>query len=79
MVWCAWSDALRNILEFLYGDGPLLWSMEDPLACNRASADFMISSPLMSEHYEQQLPDYDAYRERFEKEIRGGRNKMTLR
>ena len=27
----------------------------------------MISSPLMSEHYERQLPDYAAYRERLEK------------
>ena len=25
-----------------------------PLACNRSTADFMISSPLMSECYEQQ-------------------------
>ncbi len=37
-----------------------------PVACNRASADFMISSPLMSEHYQRQLPDYTAYRERLE-------------
>jgi methylglyoxal synthase len=32
------------------------------VACSRSSADFMISSPLMSERYEQQLPDYDEYR-----------------
>src|SRR5712692_5721119 len=38
-----------------------------PVACNRSSADFMISSPLMSEHYERQLPDYIAYSERLEK------------
>jgi methylglyoxal synthase len=37
-----------------------------PVACNRSSADFMISSPLMSERYEQQLPDYDEYRARLE-------------
>ena len=37
-----------------------------PVACNRASADFMISSPLMSEEYEQLLPDYQSYRERLE-------------
>ena len=37
-----------------------------PVACNRSSADFMISSPLMSEHYERRLPDYDAYRERLQ-------------
>ena len=40
-----------------------------PVACNRASADFMISSPLMSTHYEQKLPNYDAYRERLEKSV----------
>ena len=37
-----------------------------PVACNRASADFMISSPLMSEENEQLLPDYQSYRERLE-------------
>jgi methylglyoxal synthase len=37
-----------------------------PVACNRASADFMISSPLMFEEYKQLLPDYAPYRERFE-------------
>ena len=35
-----------------------------PIACNRASADFMFSSPLMSEQYQRGLPDYEAYRER---------------
>ncbi len=29
-----------------------------PIACNRASADFMVSSPLMSESYERPLIDY---------------------
>jgi methylglyoxal synthase len=29
-----------------------------PVACKRASADFMISSPLMSEPYQRLLPDY---------------------
>jgi methylglyoxal synthase len=29
-----------------------------PVACNRASADFMISSPLMSEPYQGLLPNY---------------------
>ena len=37
-----------------------------PVACNRATADFMISSPLMSEAYERKLPDYEAYLERLE-------------
>lgn len=31
-----------------------------PMACNRASADFMISSPLMATPYEQYLIDYGA-------------------
>ena len=40
-----------------------------PVACNRSSADFMISSPLMSEKYEQQLPDYEEYRTRLEESV----------
>lgn len=40
-----------------------VWNI--PVACNRASADFIISSPLMSEPYERILPDYEAYRKRF--------------
>jgi len=42
----------------------VVWNI--PVACNRSSADFMISSSLMSEHYARQLPDYAAYRERLE-------------
>jgi methylglyoxal synthase len=38
-----------------------------PVACNRSSADFMISSPLMSSAYERRLPDYGSYRERLQK------------
>lgn len=30
-----------------------------PIACNRATADFMISSPLMVEEYDRILIDYD--------------------
>jgi methylglyoxal synthase len=33
-----------------------VWNI--PVACNRASADFIISSPLMSDDYQRQLPDY---------------------
>ncbi len=40
----------------------VVWNV--PVACNRASADFMISSPLMAEPYERILPDYEAYRSR---------------
>jgi methylglyoxal synthase len=40
-----------------------------PVACNRATADFMISSPLMAEPYQPLLPDYQAYRDRLEKTV----------
>ncbi len=40
----------------------VVWNI--PVACNRASADFLISSPLMAEPYERQLPDYDDYTQR---------------
>ena len=30
-----------------------------PIACNRASTDFMISSPLMSEEYQHLVEDYE--------------------
>jgi methylglyoxal synthase len=39
-----------------------VWNI--PMACNRASADFMISSPLMDGIYERQVPDYSNYRSR---------------
>jgi len=29
-----------------------------PIACNRATADFILSSPLMEEEYERQLPGF---------------------
>lgn len=40
----------------------VVWNI--PIACNRASADFMISSPLMDSDYERLVPDYDMYRKR---------------
>ncbi len=40
-----------------------VWNI--PVACNRTSADFMISSPLMAKDYCRLLPDYEAYRKRF--------------
>lgn len=36
----------------------VVWNI--PVACNRASADFMISSPLMASEYTRLVPDYDA-------------------
>jgi len=32
-----------------------------PIACNRATADFLLTSPLMHEKYEVILPDYTSY------------------
>ncbi len=39
-----------------------VWNI--PVACNRSSADFLISSPLMGEVYPRKVPDYGAYRSR---------------
>jgi methylglyoxal synthase len=44
----------------------VVWNI--PVACNRASADFMISSPLMTGKYERIVPDYKGYRERLKTE-----------
>ena len=41
----------------------VVWNI--PVACNRATADFMISSPLMSESYERILPDFTPHVNRF--------------
>ena len=32
-----------------------------PIACTRSTADFLISSPLMTSGYERTMPDYSAY------------------
>jgi methylglyoxal synthase len=40
----------------------VVWNI--PVACNRASADYMISSPLLSSEYERQLPEYGEYQNR---------------
>jgi len=40
----------------------VVWNI--PIANNRASADFMISSPLMDNPYERLVPDYDGYTSR---------------
>jgi len=39
----------------------VVWNI--PVACNRASADFMISSPLMAKKYQRIIPDYKNYRQ----------------
>jgi len=37
----------------------VVWNI--PIACNRASADFMISSPLMDAEYHRLVPNYNDY------------------
>jgi methylglyoxal synthase len=37
----------------------IVWNI--PVACNRASADLMVSSPLMTSDYQRQMPDYQDY------------------
>jgi methylglyoxal synthase len=39
-----------------------VWNI--PVACNRCSADFIISSPLMTESYMRLVPDYRSHRDR---------------
>src|SRR3989304_9493882 len=40
----------------------VVWNI--PIACNRASAAFMISSPLLDGEYDRLVPDYQSYRTR---------------
>jgi len=41
----------------------VLWNI--PVACDRASADFIISSPLMAVDYERPVPELSAHLKRF--------------
>jgi methylglyoxal synthase len=41
----------------------VVWNI--PVACNRATADFLISSPLMTSGYQRRTPDYRSYVDRF--------------
>jgi len=43
----------------------VVWNI--PFACNRASADFMISSSLMCQDYQRGLPDYEVHRNRLDR------------
>lgn len=42
-----------------------VWNI--PVACNRASADFLISSPLLTQEYQRKMPDYEGYRTRLKR------------
>jgi methylglyoxal synthase len=40
----------------------VVWNI--PIACDRATADFLLTSPLMQDEYEAFLPDYSEYTSR---------------
>jgi methylglyoxal synthase len=40
----------------------VVWNI--PVACNRATADFLISSPLMTQEYTRMTPDYEGHTNR---------------
>lgn len=42
----------------------VVWNI--PMACNRATADFIITSPLMSTDYERHIPEFEEYEQRLE-------------
>ncbi len=42
-----------------------VWNV--PVACNAASADYMITSPLLTSEYQRTIPNYDGYKDRFKK------------
>lgn len=43
----------------------VVWNV--PVAMNRCSADYIISSPLLESEYERIAPDYEEYKERLER------------
>jgi methylglyoxal synthase len=43
----------------------VVWNI--PIACNRASADFLISSSLMPMEYQRLVPDYEGHRNRLQR------------
>ncbi|MBS1667573.1 MAG: methylglyoxal synthase [Bacteroidetes bacterium] len=43
----------------------VVWNI--PFACDRATADFLLTSPLMYQEYEVIVPDYNAYLTRYQK------------
>ena len=45
----------------------VVWKI--PVACNRATADYLISSPLMKSSYERILPDFDSYTSRLDGDV----------
>lgn len=50
----------------------VVWNL--PVACNRATADYLISSPLLAAPYQREIPDYSDYQERQAYRVDGGDN-----
>lgn len=42
----------------------VVWNI--PFACDRSTADFLLTSPLMHEEYEVIMPDYSQYKQRLQ-------------
>lgn len=51
----------------------VIWNI--PLACNRASADYIVSSSFMQEGYERAIPDFQSYVERLPAKDTGPRSR----
>ncbi len=45
----------------------VVWNI--PVACNRATADFMISSTLMHDPYDRLMQDYEEYKKRLKRTV----------
>lgn len=43
----------------------VVWNI--PIAMNRSTADFLISSPLMSDEYDRKIVDFEEYKNRYNK------------
>lgn len=52
----------------------VVWNV--PVACNRATADFLISSPLLSTAYERTVPDYAGHLQRVTPVSRKGNDRL---
>lgn len=55
----------------------VVWNI--PTACDRSTADFMISSPLMDTAYERIVPDYALYRNRHAQQAEADEEKEAPR
>lgn len=44
----------------------VVWNI--PVACNKATADFIVHSSLYQQHYQREVPDFSVYQKRLEVE-----------